>query len=243
MSGRLWVAVVVIGGMVLGMPARAEAQLGGLTKRARDRAAQAAGVQSTDEAARMPGPVLTAAVLDQVMTGLKAEKVARDAWAAEQARQQRLREQEEARQAAAGNHSECLDRTMRADSNFAKAERLQREAQAAAQRGETAKAVQAAQQIQGLITLAQQNAEAKCKPAEPAAAPEEQAVAAVQVNPDSVGAKAAKMSATDYAQAKELLYTYLNFPQKAGLSADEKRVVDPKKAQIKDALKGAGLGG
>ena len=45
------------------------------------------------------------------------------------------------------------------------------------------------------------------------------------------------------AQAKELLYTYLNFPQKAGLSADEKRVVDPRKPQIKDALKGAGLGG
>ena len=243
MSGRLWVAAVVVGGMVLGMPARVEAQLGGLTKRARDRAAQAAGVQSTDEAARMPGPVLTAAVLDQVMTGLKAEKVARDNWAAEQARQQRLREEEQARREADANHSGCIDREMRADSNYIKADKLQREAMAAAQRGETAKAVQAAQQIQGLITLAQQNAEAKCKPSQAAAAPEEQAVAAVQVNPDSVGAKAAKMSATDYAQAKELLYTYLNFPQKAGLSADEKRVVDPKKAQIKDALKGAGLGG
>ena len=243
MSVRSWMAALVVGGLVLGLPARAEAQLGGLTKRARDRAAQAARVQSTDEPARMPGPVLTSAVLDQVMTGLKAEKVARDQWAAEQARQQRLREQEEARQAAAGNHAECVDGAMRADSNFVKAEKLQRDAQAAAQRGETAKAVQAAQQIQGLIALAQQNAEAKCKSAQPAAAPEEQAVAAVQVNPDSVGAKAAKMSATDYAQAKELLYTYLNFPQKAGLSADEKRVVDPKKAQIKDALKGAGLGG
>lgn len=243
MSGRLWVAAVVVGGMVLGMPARAEAQLGGLTKRARDRAAQAAGVQSTDEAARMPGPVLTTAVLDQVMTGLKAEKVARDNWAAEQARQQRLREQEEARQAAMNNRSECLDRTMRADSNFVKAEKLQRDAQAAAQRGETAKAVQAAQQIQGLIALAQQNAETKCKAPEAAPAPEEQAVAASQESPEAVGAKAAKMSATDYAQAKELLYTYLNFPQKAGLSADEKRVVDPRKPQIKDALKGAGLGG
>jgi hypothetical protein len=38
-----------------------------------------------------------------------------------------------------------------------------------------------------------------------------------------------------------LIYTYLSNPQKAGLAAEEKRAVDPKRKELKEALTGVGL--
>lgn len=232
------------------LPAVMEAQLGGIAKRARDRIGAGSGQQvSTDQTARLPGPTLTADVVNRLLTGLAAEKQARDRAAEAEVRRQRQaeaaaqarRQQEEQYE----THQECVGAKLKADPKYAEAERTAGEAQAAAQRGDMAKAMQLSQRIQPLMQEAQQRAEGACASTRPsgtaAPTPEEEAIQATADSSEVLGAGAGKFTPVDYGQVKELVYTYLNYPQKAGLTAEEKGVVEPRRRELKEALKAVGL--
>lgn len=232
------------------LPTAMEAQLGGIAKRARDRIGAGTGQQvSTDQAARLPGPTLTADVVNRLLTGLVAEKQARDRAAEAEARRQRQAEAaaqaRRQQQEQYENHQQCVEAKLKADPKYAEAERVTGEAKAAAQGGDMAKAMQLSQRIQPLMLEAQQRAEAACAATQPSAAaaptPEEEAIQATSDSSEVLGAGAGKFTPVEYGQVKELVYTYLSYPQKAGLTAEEKGVVDPKRRELKDALKAVGL--
>lgn len=250
MSSRPLAAGLMLALTLSLLPATLEAQLGGIAKRARDRVGTASGQQrSTDEAARLPGPTLTADVVDRLLTGLAAEKRARDRAAAEEAeRQRRADAAAQARrdqQEQYDNHQQCVESKAKADPKYAEAERVTKEAQAAAQQGGMAKAMQLSQRIQPLMLEVQQQAEAACAASKPGQSPEPTAEErAIQASTDSsevIGAGAGRFTPLEYGQVKELVYTYLSYAQKAGLSPEEKSVVDPKRRELREALKAVGL--
>lgn len=250
MSSRPLAAGLLLALALSTLPGSAEAQLGGLVKKARARVAPAAGQQqSTDEAARLPGPTLTQDMIDRLLTGFATEKRARDR--AEQEEARRRQQADAAAQARRSqqdqyeSYQQCTEAKAKADPGYGEAERLTQDAQAAAQRGETAKAMQMAQRIQQLMGEVAERARTSCASLEPsatpAATPEESAIQSTADSSEVLGARAAGLTAVEYGQAKELLFTYLNYPQKAGLTANERGAVDPKRRELKEALKGVGL--
>lgn len=234
------------------IPVAAEAQLGGIVKKARDRVVPGQ-TQTVDEAARLPGPQVTPDIVKRLLSGLAAERRARDRVAQEIERRRvadSVAQAERQRPGYYANREECLSVKLQADTAYPGLERLLNEASAAGERNDIAKTSEIAQRMVPIQMAMQQRAEAACASVPPASAmpapaaqptPQEQAV---QQSPDTlegVGARAGGFSATEYAQLKELIHTYLNYPQKAGLAADEKRAVDPKRKELKESLSAIGL--
>lgn len=218
----------------------AEAQLGGLTKKARQRASEAAGVPSTDQPARMAGPEVTPASVDQLLAGLKAEATAAEQRAAAERRRQ---EQENAARTASDRQAQCYEDKKNSDPAWPEIQRLQEQAKAAADKGDYDKAGQIAQQLGVKMMDLQNRVQAACaQPAPPSA--EQQAMQQAQASdsPADQGAKAAGMSAQDYAQFKELVYTHLQSPKRAGLAEKEQQAIEAKKRELRERLKAVGLG-
>lgn len=234
------------------LPSAAEAQLGGIVKKAKDRVVPGQQ-QSTDEPARMPGPTLTSDVVNRLLRGLGAEKRARDQAEREMERRRvadSVAAAERQRPDRYTTREECYPVKMKADTAYPGFERLMNEASAAGERNDIAKASEIAQRMASIQMGIHQRAEAACASVPPASAmpapapqptPQEQAV---QQGPDTlevVGAGAGGFSAAEYGQLKELVYTYLKFREKAGLAPEEKRAVDAKRKELNDGLKGVGL--
>ena len=218
----------------------ATAQLGGLAKKARQKAAETAGVPSTDQPARMAGPEVTPQVVDQLLAGLKAEATAQ-AQAAEAERQRQARDS--ASRAAAEEQGSCADRTRDKDPAWPEAQRLQEQAKDAADKGDYAKATELAQKLTTLMSGLQARIQAACAGNAQASqqAAEQQAIANAGAPPEAQGAKAAGLAPTEYAQLKELVYTYFQSPKRAGLAPAEAPAIDAKKRELRDRLKAVGL--
>ena len=84
----------------------AEAQLGGLAKKARQRVSETAGVPSTDQPARMAGPEVTTASVDQLLAGLKAEAATVERQAAAERQRQ---DQANAARTASDRQEQCYE--------------------------------------------------------------------------------------------------------------------------------------
>lgn len=235
MSGRsLALTSLLVALSLVAQPA--EAQLGGLTRKAKEKATQAAGIPSTDQPARMAGPEATPESIDHLLAGLKAEATVRQ----QQAEQERLRqEREEAARNASARQGQCYEDKKASDPAWPELQRLEAQAKEAVDKGDYNKASQLGQRMTTLATEMQARIQAACAaPAQPT--PEQQAIQRQPVaNPEQAGAQAAGMSLTDYAQFKELVYTYLSAGNRAGLADKEKQAVDAKK---RERLKAVGLG-
>lgn len=216
----------------------AEAQLGGLTKKARQKVSETAGVPSTDQPARMAGPEVTSASVDQLLAGLKAEATAAEQQAAAERRRQ---EQADAARTAADRQAQCYEDKKNSDPAWPEIQRLQEQAKAAADKGDYDKAGQIAQQLGVKMMDLQNRVQAACaQSAQPSA--EQQAMQQASDSPADQGAKAAGMSAQDYAQFEELVYTHLQSPKRAGLAEKEQQAIEAKKRELRDRLKAVGLG-
>lgn len=222
----------------------AEAQLGGIAKKARQTASEAAGVPSTDQPARMAGPEVTQASVAQLLTGLKAEQIAMERQAAAERQRQ---EQADAASTASDRQAQCYEDKKNADPAWAEIQRLKAQGDTAAEKGEYNKATQIALQLGTKMTDLHNRVQAACaqqaqaaQAAQPSA--EQQAMQQAGSSPESAGAQAAGMSAQDYAQFKELVYTYLQAPKKAGLAEKEQQAIEAKKPQLRERLKAVGLG-
>jgi hypothetical protein len=222
----------------------AEAQLGGLAKKARQTASEAAGVPSTDQPARMAGPEVTQASVAQLLTGLKAEQAAAEQQAAAERRRQ---EQATAARAAQERQEHCYEDKKNSDPAWAEIQGLKAQGDTAVDKGEYNKATQIAQQLQAKLLDLHNRVQAACaqqaqaaQAAQPSA--EQQAMQQASGSPESAGAQAAGMSAQDYAQFKELVYTYLQSPKKVGLAEKEQQAIEAKQAQLRERLKAVGLG-
>lgn len=246
----MWRSPITLGlGLSLALaitPASGHAQLGGLVKKAKDKAATSAGVQSptsTDQPARLPGPTITAPVVDHLLLGLKAEKDARDRAAVTS--EDRRRKDAEAHMDPNTRYYSCIGEKQQQDPAFAQMQKLGQDAQDASKKGDNNQAMQIAMQMQPLQMQVQQHAESACvslKPGAPQATPVQKAIQeAPAIPPEEAGAKAAGLSPVEYGQIKELIYTYLGYGKRAGLTDDEKRAVDPKRDQLKDGLKSIGM--
>ena len=226
------------------LPDPAAAQLGGLTKKARDKAAQAAGVPSTDQPARMAGPEVTPASVDALLKALRAEAAARAQQAAA------LRQQEaraEAERNAASRSQGCYDQQKEKDPASKEIKQLQDQAAAAAEKGDYAKAGELALRMNTLLTEMHARITATCERQareDQAALPtvDQQAMRQASARPDSVGAIAGGMSIQAYAELKELVYTHLRSAQRAGLAKKEQDAIEPKKKELRDGLRAVGIG-
>lgn len=222
----------------------AEAQLGGLAKKARQRVSETAGVPSTDQPARIAGPEVTQASVAQLLTGLKAEQAAMERQAAAERQRQ---EQAEAARNASHSQEQCYEDKKNADPAWAEIQRLKAQGDTAAEKGEYDKATQLALQLGAKMTDLHNRVQAACaqsaqaaQAAQPTA--EQQAMQQASSSPESAGAQVAGMSAQDYAQFKELVYTHLQSPKRAGLAEKEQQAIEAKKAQLRERLKAVGLG-
>lgn len=247
-SARTSFGPLLLGLGLLLVTAPLPAQLGGLVKKAKDKVAPAAGVQtSTDQPARMPAPEATSQSIDHLLTGLKAEKGVLDQ-EAEAARQRQAAEERQRRAAdAASEQQNCVEAKMKADPDYAKMEKLGRDAEAASKAGDNQKAMDLAMQMAPMAPAIQQRAQAACAaPATPAPAPAVSSADAAAIqgaagNPGESGAKAAGMTVVEYGQLKELIYTYFTYPKRAGLSDSEKRAIDAKRTELQAGLKAIGM--
>lgn len=230
---------------VAALPEPVTAQLGGLTKKARDKAAQATGVQqpTTDQPARMPGPTVTTASVNSLLKGLQAEAAAIRQRAAEE---QRRQARDSADREAAKNARDCPYRTR---DSLPLAEEVRKgldSARIAAEKGDYARAGQISMRVSAkndTLTAQVEKICARQGRAGPAAPqPDAQAMQQATGSPDSVGAKAAGLSLQEYAEMKELVYTHIQLPGRAGLTPAEKAAVEPKKKELRDALRAVGIG-
>jgi hypothetical protein len=241
--------------LALTVASSASAQLGGLVKKAKDKAAASAGVQqSSDQPARLPGPEITGDVVSRFLVALKAEKAAKDRNAANEERRKKADEEREKKAAVAAmdpttRHMMCTQEKMHADPKYADFEKLSKTAEAAARSGDNNKMMEAAVQISPLQTELQQRADSLCALEESKAAKEPKPSAeqdavqnAPESSPEESGAKAGGFTMADYGQIKELIYTHLNYGKRAGLTDPEKKAVDPKAKELKDAFKAIGMG-
>ncbi len=237
--------VLAVAGLMLALSfttTPAAAQLGGLAKKARQKAAETAGVPSVDQPARMAGPEVTPQVVDQMLTGLKAEATAQQQ-AAEAERQRQARDS--ASRAAAEQQGACPERARDKDPAWPEIQRLQRQGQEAADKGDYSKATEIAQKLTTLTTEMQARIQAACSrdaQAGQQTTAEQQAIADAGAPPEAQGAKAAGIPRTDYAQLKELIYTYFQSPKRAGLAPAEAQAIDAKKRELRERLKAVGLG-
>lgn len=226
------------------LPSPGHAQLGGLVKKAKEKVAPSADPSSTDQPARLAGPELTPGVVDHFLAGLKAEKAAKDR--AEAAEKERKKQEAEQQMDPAARHWTCVSEKQQQDPEQATAQQLAKDASDAAQKGDNQKAMDIAMKLGPMTQEIQKRAEAACASvkAAPAAAPtpEQQAVQnASQVPPEAAGAKTAGLTPVEYGQVKELIYTYLNYGNRAGVTDAEKRAIEAKRAELKAAFTGIGM--
>jgi hypothetical protein len=242
--------------LILTAASSAEAQVGGLIKKAKEKAAAGAGVQtSADQPANHAGPTITTETVDRFLTGLKAEKAAMDRAAANQERRKKAREERDKQEALAGMDPEarkalCVSEKMNADPKHASLEKASKEMNAAAERGDNAKVMELSMQVAPLQAEIQQRAEATCTAelkktggrAAPPTAEQEAILNAPDVPPEEAGAKAANMPMVDYAQVKEYIQMYVNYGTRTGLTDAEKKAIEAKKKELKEGLKAIGMG-
>jgi hypothetical protein len=251
MSARRVMASLALALAVAVVPEVAEGQVGGLVKKARDRVAGAGQQQSTDEAARMPGPTLTNDVVTRLLRGLDAEKRAQDQAAQAMERQRVADSVAELERKKPGHYTsreECVGVKFQEDPKQADLQRLMQQASAAAEKKDMNLAMQLSQRMAPMQLEIQQRAESSCAKVPTMAEvmakapkPEERAVMLGRDSLEVIGANGGGFNRGEYAQLKELVYTYLSYPQKAGLAPAEKQVVDPKKAELRQALKAIGM--
>jgi hypothetical protein len=231
--------------LLLTFPASGHAQLGGLVKKARDKVVPAtpSQPQSTDQPARLPGPEITSTVVEHLILGLKAEKEARDrAAAADEDRRRRESQQQVDPQS---RYYSCIAEAQQNDPKMGDMQKLGKDAKDLSDKGEQSKAMDLVMQMQPLQLQIQARAESTCASQKPGAAaptPTQQAIqSAPVVPPEEAGAKVAGLTRLDYAQVKELVYTYFGYGKRAGLTDSEKRAVDPKRSQLQDGFKLIGM--
>jgi hypothetical protein len=254
-------------GLILALslaPSLASAQLGGITKKVKEKVVPAApagaGQPSTDQPARLPGPEITPSVVDRFLAGLKAEKGARDRAAeAQQRRQQKSEEEEKQRQEEEKQrqleqmdpqtrHVLCVNEKQQQDPKYAQLQKLASDAQAASNKGDNNKAMEVAMQMGPLQQEIQQRADSICTAIEAKAGPTKPTPAqkaiqnAPEAAPEDTAAKVAGMTAVEYGQVKELIYTYLNYGKRAGVTEQEKQAIEAKRPQLKEAFKAIGVG-
>jgi hypothetical protein len=228
------------------VPTVGQAQLGGLVKKATGRAAAAAGLQrSTDQPARMAGPEVTPQSVDRFLAGLKTEADLREWQVAER---RRAEEQQAAAHVADSLYQKCMDDFPKTDPGAKELERLGQQASDAANKGDVATAMQLSQRMAPLqigmldrMKTACPQPSAAPAPAQARLTPEQQAMKEGNSNPSDGGANAAGMSPTDYAQFKELIYTYLRTPDRAGLSDNERQAANSRKAELSSGLRAVGF--
>lgn len=229
--------------LLLTLPATAHAQLGGLIKKAKDKVAPSAATQSTDQPARLPGPEITSSVVSKLIVALKAEKDARDRNAAGEEERRRL--EAESRMDPQTRYYSCMNTAQQKDPAKADMERLGKEGQDAADKGDQNKAMDIAMRMQPLQMQMQARAESACaslKPGAKQATPTQKAIqAAPVVPPEEAGAKSMGVTTVEYGQIKELIWTYLGYGKRAGLTESEKHAVDPKRDQLKEGFKLIGM--
>ncbi len=250
MSSRVRSARTPFGLLLLGLglllvAAPLPAQLGGLVKKAKEKVAPAAGVQaSTDQPARMPAPEATPQSIEQLLTGLKAEKGVLDQEAEAARRRQEAEERNRRAERAAEENQSCVETRMKADPDYAKMEQLSKDAQTAVGAGDTQKATDIAMRLPAMMQGIQQRAQTACAAPAPAGNVSSADAAAIQGaagDPGESGAKAAGMTVVEYGQLKELIYTYFTYPKRAGLSDSEKRAIDAKRTELQAGLKAIGM--
>jgi hypothetical protein len=226
--------------LMLSIPVAAQAQLGGLVKKAKGKLAPAAApattATSSDEPARLPGPALTAEVVDRFLAGLKTEKTERDREAARRDRESAAH----ARQMkAANNHDQCARDWMAKDPAAAERDSLIKAGNAAAQQKDYNRAQQIGFRLQQVMTDIQGRADSAC--AAPQALPaDQQAMQQASIDPAAAGARAAGMTGLEYGQVRELIITYLGYPARAGLTPAEKQAVDARRGDLTAALRALG---
>lgn len=251
----LRLAQLLLGLGLLFTAGRLEAQFGGLVKKAKNRVAVAAGVQaSTDQPARMAGPEITDESIERLLAGLKAEKAALDR-EAEVARQRQAdaerRQQSEERYARQkAEHESCVDSKTKADPDYVKMEQLSKEAESAEKAHDSQKVMDLSMRMAMLQPAAiYQRAEAACAASAPAGADasvsssDAAAMRGAAGTSGNAGAGAAGMTAAAYGQMKELIYTYFTRNKLAGLTPDEERAVNGRRAELRAALTGTGMQG
>ncbi len=157
--------------LLLALPTAGHAQLGRLVKKAKEKVAPAAAAPSADESqpARLPGPELTADVVDHFLQGLRAEKDARDRGAAAEAA--RGRQTKEAQMDPQTRYYSCVSEKNQSDPKYPELQKLGQDGQDAAKKNDTNKAMQIATQMQSLVLEMQQRAETACASLKPGAAP------------------------------------------------------------------------
>jgi len=229
--------------LLLTFPATGHAQLGGLIKKAKDKVAPSVATQSTDQPARLPGPEITSDVVKKLLLAFKAEKDARDRAAA--AEEERRRQASESQMDPQTRYYSCLSTSQQKDSAMPEMQRLANEAKNAADKGDQNKAMDIAMQMQPLQMQMQARAESACASLKPGAkqpTPTQKAIqAAPVVPPEEAGAKVMGVSTVEYGQIKELIWTYLGYGKRAGLTESEKHAVDPKRDQLQEGFALIGL--
>jgi hypothetical protein len=229
--------------LLLTFPATGHAQLGGLIKKAKDKVVPSAATQSTDQPARLPGPEITSGVVSKLIVALKTEKDAKDRAAV--AEEERRRQEAESRMDPQARYYSCVGTAQQKDPAMAELERLGKEGKDAADKGETNKAMDVAMRMQPIQMQLQARAESSCaalKPGAKQATPTQKAIqAAPVVPPEEAGATVLGVSPVEYGQIKELVWTYLNYGKRAGLTDSEKHAVDPKRDQLKEGFKLIGM--
>jgi hypothetical protein len=229
--------------LLLTIPASGHAQLGGLIKKAKDKAAPPAATQSSDQPARLPGPEITSDVVSKLLLAFKAEKDARDRAAATE--DERRRQEAEAKMDPQTRYYSCLSTTQQKDPAMAEMQRLANEGKDAADKSDQNKAMDIAMRMQPLQLQMQARAESACASVKPGAKPATPTQKAIQaapvVPPEEAGAKVMNVSTVEYGQIKELIWTYLGYGKRAGLSDSEKRAVDPKRDQLMEGFSLIGL--
>jgi len=226
------------------LPSAGNAQLGGLVKKAKDKVApDASGQSSTDQPARLPGPEITPGTVDHFLAGLKAEKTAKDQAAA--AEKERKDQEAQAHMDPNTRYYSCVSDKQQKDPQQATMQQMAKDAKDASDKGDTQKAMDIAMKLGPMSQDIQKRAQAACasaKAAPPAPTPEQQAVQnAPQVTPEAAGAKAAGLTTVEYGQVKELIYTYLNYGKRSGVTDPEKQAIEAKRADLKAAFTSIGM--
>ncbi len=229
--------------LLLTFPASGHAQVGGLIKKAKDKVAPPAATQSSDQPARLPGPEITSGVVSNLLLALKAEKDAKDRAAATE--DERRRQEAEAKMDPQTRYYSCIGTAQQQDPAMAEMERLGKEGKDAADKGDQNKAMDIAMRMQPIQMQMQARAESACVSLKPGAkqpTPAQKAIqAAPVVPPEEAGAKAMGVTPVEYGQIKELIWTYLGYGKRAGLTDSEKRAVDPKRDQLREGFKLIGM--
>jgi hypothetical protein len=233
-------------------PTTAHAQIGGLVKKAKEKAVPASGAQTTtDQPARLPGPEITKSLVDRFLVGLSAEKDARARAAeVEKTRSQKNADEEKQRQLDAMDpqtrHMFCVNEQQQKDPKYATLQKMGNDAKAASDKGDNSKAMDISVQMAPLVSELQLRADSVCTAMEAHAGPrptrEQRAIQnAPAMAPEDTAAKVAGLTPVEYGQVKELIYTYLNYGKRAGVTEQEKSVIEAKRSQLKEAFKGIGM--